>query len=174
MRHRATAIGGFAITAATLSLLAAGCAGGSSPGVANVGSSTTAATTTQSTAHPSAVDYTSCMRSHGVPAFPDPTSGGEVPKVSLQQVGVSSSEFQAAQTTCLHLLPNGGRPTQAQVQQYRSTMLIYAQCIRTHGVPNMPDPNSRGHLNIGPGSDVDVNSPKFQAAFQACKSKLSP
>ena len=38
-------------------------------------------------------------------------------------------------------------------------MLIYARCLRAHGVSNMPDPDSRGHLDIGPGSGVDVNSP---------------
>jgi hypothetical protein len=59
-------------------------------------------------------------------------------------------------------------------QQYRSVMLIYARCVRAHGVPNMPDPDRRGHLDIGPGSGVDVSSPRFQAAYQVCKSRLSP
>ena len=53
-------------------------------------------------------------------------------------------------------------------------MLIYARCMRKHGVSNMPDPDSRGRLDIGPGTDVRVNSPTFQAAFQVCKSMLSP
>jgi hypothetical protein len=53
-------------------------------------------------------------------------------------------------------------------------MLIYAKCMRAHGVSNTPDPDSRGHLDIGPGTDVDVNSPRFQAAYRVCKSKLSP
>jgi hypothetical protein len=34
--------------------------------------------------------------------------------------------------------------------------------------------SSRGHLDIGPGTGIDVNSPRFQAAYQACKSMLSP
>jgi hypothetical protein len=114
------------------------------------------------------------MRSRGVPSYPDPGSGGVLPKKTPQQLGVSSSEFQAAQGACIHLIPNGGRPTPAQVQQYRSVMLIYARCIRAHGVSNMPDPDNRGHLSIGPGSDVDVKSPGFQAAYLACKSKLPP
>jgi len=38
----------------------------------------------------------------------------------------------------------------------------------------MPDPDSRGHLDIGPGSGVDVNSPTFEAAYQMCKSDHSP
>lgn len=72
------------VAVAALSLLAAGCGGGGSPGVANIASSTTAAATT--TTQNAAVAYTTCMRSQGVPAFPDPTSGGEIPKVSLQQL----------------------------------------------------------------------------------------
>jgi hypothetical protein len=121
-----------------------------------------------------AAAYSACIRAHGVLAYPDPGSNGLLPKKSLQQLGVSSTVFQSAQKACVQLAPNGGQPTQAQVAQYRSTMLVYARCIRTHGVPNMPDPDSRGHLDIGPGTGVDVNSPKFQAAYLACKSKLSP
>jgi hypothetical protein len=34
--------------------------------------------------------------------------------------------------------------------------------------------DSREHLDIGPGTDVPVNSVRFQAAFQVCKSRLSP
>jgi hypothetical protein len=115
------------------------------------------------------------MRSHGVPKFPDPAAGAEaIPKVSLQGLRVSSAVFEHAQKACIHLVPNGGRPTPAQVQQYRSVMLVYARCIRAHGVPNMPDPDRRGHLNIGPGTAVDVASPEFEEAYQACKSKLTP
>jgi hypothetical protein len=118
--------------------------------------------------------FTSCMRSHGVPNYPDPGSSGKVPNTTPQQLGVSSSQYQAAENACGHLLPNGGSgPTQAQVQQYRNTMLIYARCMRSRGVPNFPDPDSRGHLDIGPGTDVPVNTPQFQTAFQACKHNLS-
>jgi hypothetical protein len=114
------------------------------------------------------------MRSHGVPAYPDPSSGGLIPKQTPQQLGVSAAEFQAAQGACIHLVPNRGQPTPAQVQQYRSVMLRYARCMRTHGVSNMPDPDSHGRLNIGPGTDVPVNSPQFESAFQRCKVDLSP
>jgi hypothetical protein len=145
--------------------------------VAELGS--TAATSVSNAARTSAqvggaVAFSGCMRSHGVPAFPDPGSGGLLPKKTPQQLGVSLATFQAAQRACIHLVPNGGRPTSAQVEQQRSVMLRYARCMRTHGVSNMPDPDSRGHLDIGPGTDVAVNSPRFAAAFQICKSQLSP
>jgi hypothetical protein len=121
-----------------------------------------------------AIAFSRCMRSHGVPAFPDPAGDGLLPKKTPQQLGVAGSELQAAEGACIHLVPNGGRPTSAQVARYRSTMLIYARCMRRHGVTKMPDPDSRGHLDIGPGTDVDVNSPQFQAAYDVCKSRLSP
>jgi hypothetical protein len=165
------------VAAAGLALVAAGCGGSPASRVARLGSTTTKSSSSSTAASAQAngaVAFSRCMRSHKVPAYPDPSSGGVLPKKTPHQLGVSDSDFRAAQAACIHLVPNGGRPTQAQVQQYRSTMLVYARCIRAHGVSNMPDPDSRGHLGIGPGTDVDVESPRFLAAYRACKSKLAP
>ena len=54
--------------------------------------------------------FSQCMRSNGVSNFPDPGSGGAIPKESVEQLGVTSSRFQSAQRACQHLLPNGGQP----------------------------------------------------------------
>jgi hypothetical protein len=51
---------------AGVALLAAGCGGGS-PSSATAG---------RSTQHGSGLAYSHCMRSHGVPNFPDPNSSG--------------------------------------------------------------------------------------------------
>jgi hypothetical protein len=92
------------------------------------------------------------MRSHGISRFPDPAGNGGLPKVSLLQLGVSSSRFQAAETACQGLRPPGGSRTQeadclmlgncpaAEVDQIRTAELKYAHCMRSHGVPNWPDP----------------------------------
>jgi hypothetical protein len=85
------------------------------------------------------------MRSNGVPRYPDPNSSNEtpsgLPKVSLQQLGVSGPQFEAAKTACAHLLPNGGRgPSQSATQQTLSKMVEFARCMRSHGVTNWPDP----------------------------------
>lgn len=175
-RQRKARIAAATIATAGLALLAAACGGSPGTHIAQLGSTTTPSSSQSGATalENGALAFSRCMRSHGAPAYPDPGSGGLLPKKTPQQVGVSPSEFQAAQGACIHLVPNGGQPTQVQVQQYRSTMLIYAQCIRAHGVSNMPDPDSRGHLDIGPGTGVDVNSPTFEAAYQACKSRLSP
>jgi hypothetical protein len=84
------------------------------------------------------------MRSNGVPKYPDPSSSNELanglPKISLPQLEVSSSQYQAAQNACAHLLPNNGQQTQAQSQEDLNAMRGYAQCMRSHGVPTWPDP----------------------------------
>lgn len=127
-----------------------------------------------STRQDGAAAFSTCMRAHGVPSYPDPGPGGVLPKKTLQELRVGASVFQSAQSACIHLVPNGGRPTQAQIRQVRGVMLRYARCMRAHGVSNMPDPDSRGHLDIGPGSAVDVNGPRFQAAYGVCRRELTP
>ena len=120
-----------------------------------------------------ALAFSHCMRSNGVLNFPDPNSGGVIPKVALQQLGVSSSRFQSAQRACQHLLPNGGSgPNQAQLQQSRTQALKFSRCIRTHGVTNFPDPDSSGRGRIPDPATlrppIDQGAPQFQAANRAC------
>jgi hypothetical protein len=104
----------------------------------------------------SAVGYSHCIRSHGVPGYPDPGAGGTLPKVSAQRLGVSSSRLQAAQTACQHLLPSNGGTLNAEsfrqcmlagdcppalVRQAMTEMLRFSRCMRAHGVANWPDPS---------------------------------
>jgi hypothetical protein len=134
------------IATATLALLAAACSG--SPSSTATGSSNAG----DSASSPSAVSYSNCVRSHGVPNYPDP-SNGQLPKGGAQAFGVSSSVFSAAQSACQHLLPNAGSFQEqasqctlsgdcppAVVQQMLATDRKFAQCMRSHGVPNWPDP----------------------------------
>jgi hypothetical protein len=48
--------------------------------------------------------------------------------------------------------------------------LAYARCMRSHGISDFPDPNSNGGFAIqnSPGSDLDPNNPRYQAAASAC------
>jgi hypothetical protein len=84
------------------------------------------------------------MRSHGVPDYPYPNSSGQLPKITPAneaQLGVSDSRFQAAQTACQALWPYQG-PTAAQQRQELAGALTFARCMRSHGVPNWPDPTT--------------------------------
>lgn len=58
----------------------------------------------------------------------------------------------------------------------RASALAYSRCMRTHGIKDFPDPDANGgiRLNAHPGSDIDPNNPKYQAADSACKSLLPP
>jgi hypothetical protein len=149
-------------------LLAAAYGGGGSPGVARIASSTTAVTTT---AQNGAVAFAGCMRSSGVPRYPDPqVVGGRLSKPSMQQLGVSLTQFLAARSACARLLPNGGQrqgPTITPAD--RADYLRGAACIRSHGFPTFPDPTfQNGTVTFDIPSSIDKNSSQFRSAVTAC------
>lgn len=175
------------IVLAPLVLLAAACGGGPSASSPNgaVGASTAGGATAQ------LVAYSQCMRSHGVPGYPDPVNG-ELAKGSAQQFGVSAAQLQAAQSACQHLLPRaesfqqqvqqcmlGGNCPQALVQQILTAGLKFAQCMRSHGVPNWPDPTigslGRPIFNLGGAgiSHSQAHSGPTAAAIAECQ-RLHP
>jgi hypothetical protein len=168
------------IATAGLALLAAACGASTGSHVAQLGST---ATQSSSSSNPSAssaqangaVAFAHCMRAHGVLSYPDPTSGGQLVKESVQQLGVSNARFQAAARICNHLLPNGGSgPSPAQVQYARALALRFSPCMRAHGVPNFPDPGSDGRIPDPASLGIDQGSPKFQTANQACRKYRPP
>jgi hypothetical protein len=61
----------------------------------------------------------------------------------------------------------GTTATTAVPESYQQARLKWADCIRAHGVPNFPEPNGQGGVNL---AGLNVNSPQFLAALQACKS----
>jgi hypothetical protein len=159
------------VAVATVSLLAAGCGGAGSPGVASIHSSTTtAATTTQN----GAVAFADCMRSHGFPNWPDPNSMGVFDKHTLRQLGYSVSRVQAVEGgACNHLLPNFGSGPQETAQQTRTRVadeLSFARCMRSHGVTRFPDPPAHGDLSVATvqAQGIDVHSPAVLRVVQAC------
>jgi hypothetical protein len=165
-----------------LSLLASACGGGSpSTKVARVGTTSSASSSASSksgSGDPTA--YSACMRSHGVPNFPDPDSKGRIKITSGVSAGgnktgvdVNSSQFIRARKACDQLLPNGGRPTAAEQQKEQQQMLKFAQCMRSHGVPKFPDPKAGGQMTLGTKAGIDPNTPAFQAAQKTCQ-KLVP
>lgn len=55
--------------------------------------------------------------------------------------------------------------------------IAYSQCIRAHGIPNFPDPNSKGQFVVQNGSSdptSDVSTAVANAALKACKSLAPP
>jgi hypothetical protein len=123
------------------------------------------------------VTFSSCMRSHGVPSFPDTDSQGHLIVTSGGKPGtalalnVNSPQFQAAQKACQKFA--SGQASAASNAQLSANALHFAQCMRSHGVPSFPDPQiAGGGIAIRAGKTGDINSPQFQAAMKACQSVL--
>jgi hypothetical protein len=157
------------ITVMAAALLAAACSG--SPSSTGSGGSPNAG----GSANSQALAYSRCVRSHGVPDFPDPDSSGQIPKEAVVRAlrEVSDSRAKAATNACANLNPAGqGSPTlTAQEQQ---DYLKAAACMRSHGITNFPDPAfSGGHVNLSIPSSIDTTSRQFTQAAQTC-TKLIP
>jgi hypothetical protein len=179
--------------AAGLALLLAGCGSGPAPtGVATLPSpSGASAAGAHASASPTpassdqtaqALAFSRCMRSNGVPNWPDPDSSGGFDKARIiQAVGTSLTspqyhQYLAASAACQDLMPaNMREPTQAEVQQEWTDDRDFAQCMRDAGLTNAPDPvaddHGRPYFDIA-GTGIDPNSPRIQAMAQACQSQL--
>jgi len=114
--------------------------------------------------------YSECMRSHGVPEFPDPVGNALQVRVSPgSDLDPNSAQMQTAQKACQSLQPGGAQGGQISPAQ-QADALKYSACMRSHGVPNFPDPvfsNGGAQLKI---TGIDPNSPQFAAAQKACQS----
>ena len=128
------------------SLLAAGCGGGGSPGVASVASSTrrhdddaAGTTTTQTGTVASAFAFARCMRSHGIPGWPDPDSHGFFDKSKLRPLGLSMSRVRALEDGPCNI-PLPSHQTYTITPADRADYLRAASCMRSHGFAGFPDP----------------------------------
>jgi hypothetical protein len=160
--------------------LVAGCGGSNGNHVAQLSrkATTSDSASNVSTEHASsdALAYSRCMRSNGVPKYPDPGSGNVLPdglpKVDFHELGVSNSQFAAAERNCAHALPNSGTSTAAASQQALSDAVRFSACMRSHGVPNWPDPTTTsgglGFNLIGIQPPVNTDSLQFQHALRDC------
>lgn len=172
----------------TTSTAVAAC-GGSSP------TNTAASTASHRT---EALKLAECMRTHGVPDFPDPTGSGGFGiqasanganasiNVNGHAVNVSGPAFRTAMNKCAQYQPHGPAISGAQLAQIKQGALRMAACMRTHGVPNFPDPKVTsgpgGHgiaVQIGgpgaePGSGrLKTQSPAFTSAQKLCQKYMA-
>ena len=109
--------------------------------------------------------FAQCMRQNGVTNFPDPQNGHFVMGGDIQ----SNPHFQSAIQACQHYLGASGISGGSNAGT-QSAQLAFAQCMQTHGVPSFPDPQSDGAI-VAPPESVR-NTPAYESAYNACKSKL--
>jgi hypothetical protein len=163
--------GALAVVAA-VAVLATACSGGTAPS-ATVATSAALGTVAQEVA------LAQCMRTHGVPGFPDPDPQGGF---SLPAGMLESIQIPGAYAACRHLLPGGGESLaqieaglQTKLQQALMAALSYAECMRGHGLPTFPDPTLSGtniNLNVL-AAGINPQSPQFVDASRVCQHLLS-
>jgi hypothetical protein len=170
------------VAIAACSLLAAGCGGGGSPVVASVAASTSAATTaaqngattTQTGTIASALAFARCMRSHGIPGWPDPNSQGFFDKSKLRPLGLNVARVRALEDGPCNI-PLPSRQGYTITAADRADYLRAAACMRSHGFPAFPDPtfpNNGVTLHIP--SSINTNSSKFTSAATTCTKLIRP
>jgi hypothetical protein len=157
------------IAAAIAALLAAACGGSST----SYGQSSPIQSLSSRSQSAKLLAFSGCMRSHGVPQFPDgpfelgPPNGGAARRL----YGVSGSQMWSAVGTCRHLLPpgTGAFYPRSEIPRVEQDLRAFARCMRSHGISQWPDPSfdSRGRLAFfGPGADNPPGSPTDHAMNQ--------
>lgn len=148
--------------------------------VAACGSS--AKSTTSASKRNQFIAFAQCMRSHGVPNFPDPPPGGGIQIPAGSGIKPFSPAFKSAQNSCHKLLPGGGPTSGHPSAQDRAQMLAISQCMRRHGITDFPDPTTsppsspagdsavlgRDGVFLAIPQSIDTRSPAFKQAAATC------
>lgn len=167
----------------TFALLAAGCGGAVSPGVASVASSTVVSGAGVPTATSPTLllrNAGRCLRQHDLPNLPDPTiatSGPAKGRSLLDKLALRSypeSVVNLAVNACRVALAKAGfegGPNATASPQVIQGLLAFARCVRSRGISNFPDPNSQGSFDLaGTGINPRSLSPARLAIARACLS----
>lgn len=130
-----------------------------------------------------ALQFSRCMREHGVKNFPDPqvARGGGVRQAFKAKIGQpgapSPQQMEAAQQACRHFRASLEPKLTPQERVAREeAVLKFTRCMRSHGV-NLHATTAGGgvQIRIGRGqggSGPNPESPAFQAAQKACQGLL--
>jgi hypothetical protein len=170
MSRRLSAIVAGLASAAAFSVLAVGCGGGGSPGVAGNPSSASAGTTTVPAGSVAgALAFARCMRSHGIPSWPDPTADGGFDKTKLRALGVSPARIRAIEDRSCNYSFQNAAPAKTITPADQTDYLRAAACMRTHGFPGFPDPTFQsGNVRVDVPPSIDQDSSRFRSAATIC------
>lgn len=178
-RTRVQRAGVLAVTAG-LALLTAACAGStsSSGGTSATGGTSSAAAGGASSAYISdKVSLARCLRAHGLPNYPDPNAEGQEPPDTKQMLR-NNPRTQGALRACSRWANRINNDVAAQNQAIRVEYLRFAACMRSHGLPEFPDPTyaeGRVEFVLSASKDgFDPHSPQVLAKAHECESVLPP
>lgn len=150
----------------------AACGGSTQPNATTAAASNTGLT------------FARCMRANGVRNFPDPSTNssgvisvhpsGSSNTLTVNGVSVNAPAFRSATAKCQKDLPTG-HVSAARFAEITKGALAMARCMRSHGVPNFPDPTvsdgPQGLIVTGnlKAAHININAPAFQHAMKTCQ-----
>jgi len=104
-----------------------------------------------------------CMRTHGVPDYPEPRLDDRtITLLFTAGVNPTSPAVQAAAKKC-------GSQAERQAGETQSR-IAFAHCMRMHGVTNFPYPTAQGHVSpaMVQAAGIDMRSPAVVQVLSAC------
>jgi hypothetical protein len=170
INRRLRGAGAVGVMLALVAFSAVACSKDSPPtAVASIAANGSTPSTSTSSGKGDPVAFAQCMRTNGVPNFPDPQTGRSVLPKGLDP---NSPAFKAASDKCKQFLgaDQGSAPPTGDTWAM-SDKLKYSQCMRANGLPTFPDPDKNGGLQFD--TSIDPNSTLFKNAEKAC-SKYEP
>lgn len=167
-----------AAVAAAITIAACGSSapsGSTTPSQSSSPTGANASTGSGSSSNSSTLAFSTCMRSHGVPNFPDLDRTGikieaSGQTLSVNGVSVNAPAFVAARQACQKYLP-AQQATPSEAAHEHQAGLEFAKCMRGHGVPNFPDPkvvSNHGGNQVDYLPGINFRSPAVEAAAKAC------
>ena len=111
-----------------------------------------------------ALAYAQCIRDHGYAEFPDPDMEGGFKFLIAEG---SAPRFKAAAEACGDLAPEGMRDEGVTPEQL-DALIKLSQCVRENGVPEFPDPDSKGSYDLS-NTGIKPGDVRLDAAMATCK-----
>jgi len=164
---------GLSAIALMLTVGTAGCASHDDPKVATAGSgSPKPGAGTTAGGQGSELKYSQCMRDHGLAWYPDPKPDGSL-GVNVP-AGTDENVLKKAQDACKAYAPGANRNGRLSADDINKIRRV-SQCVRDHGFPKYPDPDSTGAINVDSRTiGVGPEDASFRKAMQDCQKYLPP
>ena len=110
-----------------------------------------------------ALDAAACIRAHGIPNYPEPKLvNGTIKLPFTTRINPTTPAVRTAAKKC-------GYQAEQQAGETRSR-IVFAHCMRTHGVRDFPYPTARGGVSVAMvrAAGIDMQSPAVVRAVAAC------
>jgi hypothetical protein len=112
-----------------------------------------------------------CVRTHGDPNLPDPTIDSQGRATFPRGTQAPSDATRQACQSIYNRLPAAARYTGSAPDI--AMEIKFAQCLRTHGLSDWPDPDANGNFVLPPDlQTTDKSGPVWQrikAGWDACR-----